>query len=60
MDPHGFREVLDSLGLSQREAERRPELDERTVRAFALRERESPGPVRGALKPSLELKRYKK
>jgi len=60
MDADEFRNVLDSLRLSQRDAARRLGVDERTVRAYALGEREPPGPVVAALKAWLELKRYKK
>lgn len=45
-----FREALDALGLSQLAAAKALEVDARTVRRWALGEREIPGPVRVALR----------
>jgi DNA-binding transcriptional regulator YiaG len=45
-----FRAALDGLGLSQVAAAQALEVDARTVRRWALGEREVPGPVRVALR----------
>jgi DNA-binding transcriptional regulator YiaG len=45
-----FRAALEGLGLSQVAAAQALEVDARTVRRWALGEREVPGPVRVALR----------
>lgn len=52
--------MLKRLGLKQRWAARRLGVDERTVRAYALGEREPPGPVVAALEAWLELKQLQR
>ena len=45
-----FRDAIAALGMTQRDAARALEVDERTVRKWALGERSVPGPVRVALR----------
>lgn len=45
-----FRDALDALGLSQLAAAKALEVDARTVRRWALGERDIPGPVIAALR----------
>jgi DNA-binding transcriptional regulator YiaG len=45
-----FREAIAALGMTQRDAARALEVDERTVRKWALGERAVPGPARVALR----------
>jgi DNA-binding transcriptional regulator YiaG len=45
-----FKAAIAALGLSQRAAALALEVDERTVRKWALGERAIPGPVRVALR----------
>ena len=45
-----FREAIAALGMNQREAALALEVDDRTVRKWALGERAVPGPVRAALR----------
>jgi DNA-binding transcriptional regulator YiaG len=45
-----FRTAIEALGLSQVAAAQALEVDARTVRRWALGEREIPGPVRVALR----------
>lgn len=50
MSADEFREAIAALGFSQRQAAAALEVDERTVRKWALGERAIPGPVRVALR----------
>ena len=50
MSPEAFREAIAALGMNQREAAMALEVDDRTVRKWALGERAIPGPVRVALR----------
>ena len=45
-----FREAIAALGMTQRDAAKALEVDERTVRKWALGERAVPGPARVALR----------
>ena len=56
MSPEQFREAVAALGLSQRAAALALEVDERTVRKWALGERAVPGPARVALRCMLTLR----
>ena len=55
MAPDEFRAAIAALGLSQVAAAEALEVDARTVRRWALGEREIPGPVRVALRCMAEL-----
>jgi transcriptional regulator with XRE-family HTH domain len=57
MTQQEFLAALERLGIKQREAARRLGVNERTVRSYALGEREPPGPVVAALEAWLELRR---
>jgi DNA-binding transcriptional regulator YiaG len=50
MTAEEFRSAIEVLGLSQLAAAQALEVDARTVRRWALGEREVPGPVRVALR----------
>ena len=50
VSPEQFREAIAALGMNQREAAMALEVDDRTVRKWALGERAIPGPVRAALR----------
>jgi DNA-binding transcriptional regulator YiaG len=50
VSPEQFREAIAALGMNQREAAMALEVDERTVRKWALGERAIPGPARVALR----------
>jgi DNA-binding transcriptional regulator YiaG len=50
VSPEQFREAIAALGMSQRAAATALEVDERTVRKWALGERTIPGPARVALR----------
>ena len=50
VSPEQFREAIAALGLSQRAAAKALEVDERTVRKWALGERAIPGPAKVALR----------
>lgn len=45
MDADELRDVLDELGITQREAARRLRVSDRAVRYWVAGEREIPGPV---------------
>ena len=45
-----FRDAIAGLGMTQRDAAKALEVDERTVRKWALGERSVPGPARVALR----------
>ncbi len=50
MSPEQFRDAIAALGMSQRAAATALEVDERTVRKWALGERAIPGPAKVALR----------
>lgn len=56
MTPEQFREAIAALGFNQIEAASALEVDARTVRRWALGEREIPGPVRVALRCMAQLR----
>lgn len=50
MSADEFRDAIAALGMTQRDAAKALEVDERTVRKWALGERAVPGPARVALR----------
>ena len=50
VSPEQFREAIAALGMNQRETAMALEVDNRTVRKWALGERAIPGPARVALR----------